>query len=486
MPSKTRRLSYLDLPAAQIGAPASVNNSDDVTGGAIVLVGPPLDVVLTSGVVHSNAAPASYIAIAWSPPDTQSIERPDRYTVQVSTSTSFTASGTLTLEVSPSDRDAPSTIVNGLPTASTQYVRLRAIVKGYPGEWSSMSPLVAGENYILTAEDLTAAGVPASVSATWIGLGDLLVTWVNPVETNFKDVELVVRASSGGTIYRTTYSAVGRFLYTLSMNLQDTIGVGDPSLYVELRSRTFNNVFSTTVNTGLVTKAAPATPASVSQSWSGDTGTAGADLTLTWAAQVDAATFQVSMNSQTARRVAGTTYTYPFSRNVADNGTNGDPSLTYSIQALDGFGQASTAASGSATNAAPAAPSLTLEQGAVGGLFITVTSTPPLDFWRNEYVIKRDSTTVATVYSAGATTRYEMQGASDGGYHSWTVVARVEDLFAQFSSTTTPAAVVVETLTLQYLRDDIVYSDSIGTAAATLKAALADGVVTSGGISYSA
>jgi hypothetical protein len=128
----------------------------------------------------------------------------------------------------------------------------------------------------------------------------------------------------------------------------------------------------------------------------------------------------------------------------------------------------------------------TLTTGAVSGLFATVTSTPPADFWRYEFVFKRDGTTVATVFSAGSTYHYEMLGAGDTGFHSWTVVVRQEDLFAQFSATHTPSAVAFEGLTLTYLRDDIVYSDSIATAAATLKTAMADDVRNSGGVSYAA
>jgi hypothetical protein len=484
MPSKRRKLSYFDLPSTQKGAPTGSNRVDDVAGGAIILLPAPRNVVLTTGTINANAAPMSYIMIDWDPPETNTLRRPDRYTIQVSTNTTFTASGTITAEVAPSDPDNPVARVDGLPPGVLHYVRLRGIMSGIPGVWTSMTPLTTGVNQITTAQDLAAASPPGSPAAVFTGLGDLRITWTNPTEANYKTTHIRVRASSGGTIYREWDSRAGVAIYSVAQNIADS--GGDPSLYVELWSVTFSNVNSATVNTGLVTKAAPATPTGVSQSWSGDTGNAPADLTLTWAEAGDAAFHYVAINGLAVRRVNGTVYTYPYARNVLDNGGNGDPTLGYGVQAVDGLGQGSPTASGSATNAAPPTPTATLTQGAVGGLFATVTSTPPADLWRYEYVFKRDGTTVATVYSAGATTRYEMQDAADSGFHSWTVVIRVEDLFAQFSATVTPAAVLVEALTLSYLRDDLVYSDSIGTAAATLKSNLADDVFTSGGITYAA
>jgi hypothetical protein len=271
------------------------------------------------------------------------------------------------------------------------------------------------------------------------------------------------------------------------MNVADTSGAPDNNLYVEVRSRTFSNVLnnSSVPNVTTGAKAAPAQPAGFSQSWSGDAGTAGADLALAWTRSDDAARYTLTLNG-VARSVNANRYTYTLETNRAENSGTADPTISYSLVAVDAFGTASTAVSGTATNAAPAAPVATLTEGAVGGLLASVTSDPPADFWRHEYVFKRDGVTVATVFSSGASYRYEMQGASDGGYHSWTVVVRQQDLFAQFSATHTPAAVAVEALTLGFLRDDIIYSDSIGTAAATLKAALADGVTDSGGITYNA
>ena len=472
-----RRIDEQPAVTGVVSVPS--NSTDDVVPPAPAAIGAPFNLALTTAIGQSTAAPTAVIDATWSAPLASD---PPRYTIQVSLNSTFTATGTITAQTASGLESAH---VEGLIPGTLYYVRVRANVPGVSSEWSSMSPLTTGVNRITTATDTVAAGVPTSPAAVWVGTGDLLITWVNPTEANFKDVKIVVRASSGGTILRTWYSAAQHWLYTFAMNNTDTAGAPDSSLYVEMQSRTFSNVLSSTVNTGLITKAAPATPTGLTQSWSGDTGTAGPDLTIAWTHASDAYRWQLTLDS-VGRSVFANTYTYNLDANRAQHSGTPDPAISYSLVTVNSFGTASTAVSGTATNAAPAAPVATLSQGPVSGVRAAVTSTPPADFWRHEYVFKRDGTTVATVFSTGATYEYEMLGANDGGFHSWTVVVRQQDLFAQFSATHTPAAVAFEGLTLGYLRDDIVYGDSLGTAAATLKTALADNDSTSGGITYAA
>lgn len=435
----------------------------------------PTDVALTTGITYSTASPLAYIAATWLPP---SGSEPTRYAFQVSESSTFPDASTLTFST-----NVPSIRADGLKPATAYYARVAGVVRGVQGEWGNGSPFP-----ITTASDTSPAGVPTGVSAVWVGVGDLRIRWTNPEEAiypNFKDVQIRIFASSGGTEYGAArYRASGEFVYTLAMNYADTAGVGDPSLYVELRSRTFSNVLGTVVNTGLVTKAAPATPTGLTHSWTGDTGTAGAGLTFSWTDAVDAGAWIITLDT-VPRRIVANTYTYTLDTNRADHAGTADPAIAYNLVARDGFGQSSSAVIGTATNAAPPAPTATLTAGVISGLYASVTSTPVADFWRYEYVFKRDGTIVATVYSAASSYRYEQQGAGDDGYHSWTVVIRQQDLFGQFSATVTPAAVAFEALTLAGLRSQITYTDSVGNSAVTL-AALKDAITTSGGVSYAA
>lgn len=459
----------MDMPTSKTGR-VTINATDDIAPPAGATVGVPQTLALTTGIGYSSSAPTAYINATWTPPETSTGALPAFYTVQVSTNSTFTASGTLTVQASTN-----SARIEGLLPNTLYYVRVRAFSAGLSGPWTAASS-------ITTATDTVAAGVPTSVSATWIGIGDLLVAWTNPTEANLKDVEIRVRASSGGTIYRTTYSASGRFLYTLAMNLLDTANVGDPSLYVELRSRTFSNVLGTTVNTGLVTKSAPATPTGVTQSWSGDTGTAGADLIIAWTNVNDAAFWSLGLDAVT-RRADSNRYTYTLETNRIEHSGTADPSISYSLWAIDGFGQSSTAVSGTATNAAPPTPSVVLTAG-FSILIANVGGVRAADFAVYEFVWKRDGTTVRTQESPASEQQYEMSAAADDGLHSWTVVVRQKDLFNQFSSTVTSSAVVVETLTIAGLRAGAAYTDSESNGAASL-AVLKDGNTTGpAGVNY--
>lgn len=490
MPPKSRRLRFHDLPVSgKGGAPTGANITDDVAAPPAITVGAPENVTLTSEVIYASAAPQAYIQIAWEPPPTPSGLRPDRYTIQVSTNSTFTASGTITVSVAPENADVPVTRIDGLPPGVLHYVRLRAIVSGFPGDWTSMSPLVTGVNRITTAQDLSAAAQPTSLAGTWIGTGDLLLTWTNPTSANVKEVEIKIYASSGGTLLRTINTAAGRFLYTAAMNLQDTSGVGDPSLFIEARSRTFSNVLNNTSPPTLTTtKARPSVP-TVAHSWSGETdhnGTAAADLTFTLTLSADTAKCTLSLNSQTARDIYGTVYTYPYARNVADNAAPGDPTLTYAITAVDGLGQtSSSAASGTATNEDPPTPTASLAGGATSIIVATIGGTQASDFAAYEVVWKRDGTTVATREGPHAVQHYELSAAADAGVHDWTVVVRQKDRFNQYSNTVTSSTLSFDGWTIAKFREGTSYRDNLGTAAATLDA-LKDDNKASGGITYPA
>lgn len=471
MSRKAQPLLSINLPPPVTGGGSEDSGAvDDVAPPANPTIDAPINLSLNSTIVYSSAAPQAAIDATWS---SVGQATPSYYVVQVSLNASFTATGTISTQAIQA-----SAHIEGLTPGTLYYVRVKAVAGRLGGEWSDTAS-------ITTDTDTVPASAPTSPSAAWIGVGDLRITWTNPTEANFKWVHVRVRASSGGTILREFESRAGVWVYRLAENLADTGGTGDSSLYVEMYSVTYSNVNSSTVNTGLITKAVPALPTGFAQSWTGDTGTAGPDLTLSWTAANDAFAYRLTLNG-VARQFAGNRYTYSLDTNRAENSGTTDPTITYSLVAVDGFGQVSTAVSGTATNAGPATPTATLEQGAVAGVQATVTSTPPADFWRYEFVFKRDGATVATIYSTGATAGYEAQAAADVGFHSWTVVIRQQDLFAQFSATVTPAAVAFEGLTLAGLRAPISYTDSLATAPATLKTAFADGNVSSGGVSYAA
>lgn len=479
MPKQRVQRTIDSEPAVKFGVVAE-DSTPDLAPPAIPQLTAPTDLALTTTSGTSTAAPTAIISAIWVQPGGYT---PDYYAVEVDESDAFPAATTRKLTTAGSQ---PSIAIANLKVTTTYYVRVAAKYRGRTSPFTSMSPLVSGENYILSASDTTPAAQVTSLAGTWIGTGDLLITWVNPTSVNFKDVELTIKASSGGATYRVVNWGASPFLYTAAMNLQDTAGAGDPSLYIEARSRTFSNVVNDTGVPALTTtKSAPSAP-TVTHSWTGDTGTAGADLVFTWTAIADAAYYSLNLNAGTARRIGGTTYTYPLDRNIADN-TTADPTISYSLTAVDGLGQASTAVTGTATNAAPPAPTVTVYGSAIGTFAVAkVGGTQAPDFAKYEYVWKRDGATITTKETPDSENIYEMSAAADSGPHDWTCTVRQKDAFSQYSSTTASTAVLIDALTLAILRADITYRDSEGTDPDVLKAALADGNTLTGGITYAA
>jgi hypothetical protein len=479
MPNKRQSARTIDLqPAVKFGV-VQEETTTSLAPPAQVEIAAPTGLTLTTSSGSSTAAPTAVISATWTAPPGYT---PDYYAVEVDESNAFPAATTRKYTTAGSQ---PSIAIPNLKPATTYYVHVAAKRAGRQSPWTSMSPLVNFQNYILSDSDTTPSAQPTGLTGTWIGTGDLLLTWVNPPSANYKELEITIKASSGGTTYRVVNWRSSPFLYTAAMNLADTSGAGDPSLYVEVRSRTFSNVVNNaSVPTVTTTKSAPSAP-TVTHSWSGDTGIAGADLTLNWTAMSDAAYYSLALNGGTARRIGGTTYTYPLDRNIADN-TTADPTIGYSLIAVDGLGQSSTAATGTATNAAPPAPTVTVYGSAIGTFAIAkVGGTQAADFAKYEYVWRRDGATVGTARETPDSENiYEMSAAADSGPHDWTCTVRQKDAFAQYSSATASAAVQIDALTLAVLRADITYRDSEGTDPNTLKAALSDGVTTTGGITY--
>lgn len=462
-----RRISKLDLPIAGMipGGAASVS-TDDITPPPLPVIAAPYHLTLTTAAEYSGVTPTAQIGAAWYPPDGVS---PSAYVLQWDTSSTFTA---------PIAKTVPAEIdtIGGLPVGTLYYVRVAAIVAGVQSVWSDSSS-------ITTATDTTAPGVPTSAAASFAGVGDLVVTWTNATSANLRATEIKIWASSAkATLYATLLDATGRRVWTAAENMAATSNAGDPVIYVELRSLGYNGLYSSAVVVGTITKTAPSAPGTIAHSWTGDTGAAGADWTISWAAQADVEYYLLAINGLTARRVYGTTYTYTLDRNIADN-TSADPTLSYSLIAVDGLAQSSTAATGTATNAAPAAPTVTLAGS--WSLVCQVTSAPAADFLAFEYVWKRDGSTVRTLESAASSQSYELSDAADAGSHSWTCTVRQKDAFGQYSTGTASSAVVLDVITIGYLRAGLIFSDSDANTQVALTV-LKDDVRGAGGISYAA
>lgn len=464
---KNRYTRAIDIPnthAFNAGGNGGGTIVPSVEPPAQAAPGAPTNLSLSTTIERSAATASARIAATWYPPAGVA---PSNYIIQWSTSSTF-PDGSTSGQLS----DDEATTIIGLTPATLYYVRVAAIVAGQQGAWSDTASTT-------TASDTTPPNAPTSQAGTFNDAGGFVVTYTPSTSANARDTEIVIYSDAAKTItYATLYNVTGRLIWTAAENLAATSGAGDPTLYAELRARSWGGIFSSAVNTGTVTKTGPAGP-TISVDFTG----MDAVYTITPPADTAAISF-VADTGVTARRIGIVgRYVYPYDTNRLDHSGTPDPVLSYAFTVIDALNQVSAASSGTATNAAPSAPTVTL----IGGqnqLVCTVTSAPAADFAAYEYVWKKDTVTVLTVESASSEQQYAAQ-AGDEGSHSWTCTVRQKDAFGQYSSGTTSSTVVLDALTIAYLRSGLIFTDSVGNSVATL-AVLKDGVTASGGISYAA
>ncbi len=324
MPKRQAALRIDTRPATNAGGVVT-SSTPNVAPPALPSIDAPDAPSLTTALSRSAATPTAVIVATWDqPPGAE----PQRYAIQWSTSSGFPADNR-TAALNTGDNQTGATIPD-LATNALYYVRVAAIYRGIQSDWSEAAS-------ITTAQDTTPPAVVTSVSVTFLtvagnGNGDLLVTWTPPTSANLKDVEVRIYASNGGTLLRTEYSTTGAFRYLASQNLTDTGGVGDASLYLSIRARSYHNVYSTEV-TASPTKSAPAAPSSVTLT------TFLSTLNVSVAGATDAVAYRYRI-IQTSPSAADLTYDSPARIEVRPISVN----ATYQVgvRAIDGLGQTSS------------------------------------------------------------------------------------------------------------------------------------------------
>lgn len=352
-------------------------------------------------------------------------------------------------------------------------MRVQAIYRSIAGAWSAISS-------ITTPTDTTPPGAVTSINWQWLANGDLTLIWAAPTSENYKDAEVRIYTSATKTLQlRTLYGRNG-VTYTAAMNLADTGNVPVASVYVEVYSRSYTNVYGPlAVPTSNPFKARPATPSGLTSSWAGDTGLAAADCVLSWSAQSDAVKWRLSIDS-VARDLAATVYTYAYDANRTDHANVADPSLAISLVAVDGLNQTSaTPATLNPVNLRPPSTTATTAPG-FSTIGIAIITSMAADF--KEYILRviKDGATVATLRTPATT---EIVDLSNYGSGSYQVGVSVADVFNQVSAETLSAAVSIEPLTLAELRVDASYDDDLSSGKTALDA-LKDANTLSGGVSY--
>lgn len=202
---------------------------------------------LTPSLLQSAVTPSAQIAVVWSNLETYATET---YRVQVATDSGFTA----LVGTWATGQNQSNAVIAPLKTSTTYYVRVQTIVTNSNSGWSNVLSTTTGA-------DTTTPAQPSGAAATFAGIGDLVVTWTNPTSSNFEHVEISIwDSASKTTLLGTFYDASQRFVWSAAQNLVATSNVGDPVVYVELKSQSYAAVFSAAVVVGTITKAVPATP----------------------------------------------------------------------------------------------------------------------------------------------------------------------------------------------------------------------------------
>jgi hypothetical protein len=469
MPSTERRPRRIDikLPPSGGGTTAQAATAEPVPPSIPTPPSPSGLVVVSTHLLYSAVSPGAAAVLSWYAPAGLT---PDSYVVQWALDSGFTTPTTR-----PTSGAATTAGVDGLPVATVVYFRVAAVVRGVQGNWSN----TASDT---TPADTTAPAAPTSFGYVWSGLtGDLTITWTNPTSANFRDVRVRIYASNGGTLLREVYAAGGLYVWTRGQHYSDTSNVPDPAVYVTLTARSWGGVFSATDLTGSPTLAVPAAPAGLTTSWAADDGTAGPDLLVTWT-RADVADYELTLNS-TARRTGGAArYLLTFAQNQAENAGTADPSIAVSLKAVDALGQQSAASALTATNAAPPAAMLGAVFAGTSTVGLTITPSTAKDLLDYQVRVYKSAVLVDTVYTPDARPTVTIEDGS--GSYTFDVAAR--DMFLQVgtaSATSAAVALIDWDEFVTNLRAGLIYTDSIGTASASL-VGLKDGDRTTNVISY--
>ena len=343
MPSTERRQRRIDakLPetSAAVGTPVTTSAGTAVSPEIPTPVAPSGLTATGTYVVNSAVTPQAVVNLRWVAVTSPT---PDAYAIQWSLDSGFTNPTTVITA-----REQVTAAVSGLPTNRTVWFRIAARWQWVQSAWSASISTT-------TANDTTPSALPTGETATFGTLtGDLTVDWVNPTSANYRDIKIDIYNQSGGTLLRTEYVRDSPYVYSLDMNKSDTSSTGDPSLYLELRSRTFANVLSSTADTLSPTFAVPAQVTGVTASANSVTGS----LTFVYPSVATAIRYRLTLDG-VARETTATTYEYTRALNEREHGGSFDTSIVYSIVAVDVFGQVSaTATTGTATFGVPAQPS---------------------------------------------------------------------------------------------------------------------------------
>jgi len=454
-----------DKAISQIGDGEIITQSVSVAGSAIHLP-QSIDTLefIDQAVFRSAATPTIVVNIGWQHPDG---EIPQDYIVQYAENDTFTL-------------NKESFIAYGL-TASlylkpdTDYwIRIAPRIRTIQSDWSNVLNITTIEDTLIPSDVTNVTGEFEN--------SNLIISWDQPNDEAYKNARIRIWNATGTVLYNTYWQRESPFILTAAENRR--IGLGTPltSVLVDVTSNSWGNTSGASVEIVSVVAPIPGTPSGIAHSWQSDDGTADEDLTIQWSTVTNANDYILTLDSKNI-----TTKTpfviYPYFNNKADHTptlSSGDYALSYSIIARDLLDQQSVAATGTATNMAPPNAFGTVQAtGGFSSLGITVTpSTNILDFDHYEFSVLNGVTTVSSFTSPD-----NIQTVSLNSAGTYDVSVKAVDKYDRKSTAVVASGIYVDALTIDELRAETSYSDSVSTSPTTLNG-LKDGDLTTTVVTY--
>jgi hypothetical protein len=438
------------------GNAAIISSSTVYNQPNIPNIGAPEDLEVTdSGIQRSTQASLTYVTLAWLAPNTGQV---NYYIVEYSTDSGFTS-------YQRQKADIDSAIIEGLKANTLYYFRVQAVSGSRFSDYSN----TVSET---TPTDNTAAPDVTGLSASFNN-SNLVITWSKPISEIYKDAEIKIYNAAGSILYETIYSGAQTYVWRAEDNIAATGGSPVTSVFIRVKSRSWNNVLSTGVTT-TASSTAPSTPV-ITSNWDGDTGVADEDFVLTWPTVSGADNYGLTIDGN-AFTTKDNRFTYRYDTNVNQHVPtlkSGDPNLVAIVFARNKLNQQSSNATLSGNNAAPNVSTLSLATNTgfsqIAANVSLLSNTIIQDFSHYEWALISGGLTLSSFISSTPDVIFPIN--ADGTY---SVSVKAVDKFNQKSTALIASGIFIDTLTIAELRADAIYSDSVGNSANTL-AILKDG-----------
>ncbi len=446
---KSRALRLIDQPASSEGSDVGEILVTSAYTGVIRIdqIPAPSGLVVDSqSVYRSTSAPKIAVTLSWRPAAQQ---RADVFVIHISESSSFTS-----IEAFQSVSNTATVL---LKPGTTYYARVAGAYENQISEYSATLSFV-------TNTDTTVPPNVASMTLDW-SKGDLYVTVPITNTDLVKDTRIRIYNTAQTILYDEVYTTAP-YLFSAEENRRVTGNSPLTSLRVVADHRSWSNIISASGLGQNTTSPVPSGISGLTTTWNGDTGTASADLLITWNIGNQASSYGIEVNNSASQRfeTTDTKFVYPYAVNQQNNPPSGLYTLPVRVWGINKISQSGVSSSVTHTNAAPssAGASVSVLTG-FSQAYGILTHGQIEDVREYEWRLIGVATGTTTFKSLTKEITLPIQNED-----TYTVAAYIIDKFGRASSAITSASFYSDTLTISGLRSAAMYTDSQSTNPAIL------------------